>query len=93
MYSMTFPTTFTALLATVLLAPSSSYAQISLSPAATAPQGASATVNPSFCAYAFEERSFYYFSSEFVGIHFVILKGGQVVGTRAGYTEAHNGDI
>jgi len=66
MYSMTLPTTFTALLATVLLAPSSSYAQVSLSPAATAPQGASATVNPSFCAYAFEERSFYYYASEFL---------------------------
>ena len=78
MYSMTLPTTFTALLATVLLAPSSSYAQVSLSPAATAPQGASATVNPSFCAYAFEERSFYYYASEFWQISFCWLERGQV---------------
>jgi len=76
MYSMTLPTTFTALLATVLLAPASSYAQVSLSPAATAPQGASATVNPSFCAYAFEERSFYYYASEFLrGISSCWLRG------------------
>jgi len=78
MYSMTLPTTFTALLATVLLAPSSSYAQVSLSPAATAPQGASATVNPSFCAYAFEERSFYYYASEFLWDFFLCGRDAQI---------------
>jgi hypothetical protein len=52
-----------ALLATTLLAPSTD-AQVTLNPSASVPSGASPTVNPAFCAYAFEERSFYYYASK-----------------------------
>lgn len=62
-------TLIAALLAVLpLLATSQAQSQaqlpISLSVPTTAPQGASPTVNPAFCAYAFEERSFYYYSGE-----------------------------
>jgi hypothetical protein len=58
------PTALAAFLATTLLA-SSTYAQVTLSPSASVPSGASPTVNPAFCAYAFEERSFYYYASKY----------------------------
>lgn len=40
-------------------------AQVTVKVSATAPSDASATVNPSFVAWAFEERSFLYFAGNF----------------------------
>lgn len=57
-------TNLLALAAAVLLLATSSLAQMTLNPSASAPSGASPTVNPAFAAFAFEERSFFSYSSK-----------------------------
>jgi len=58
-------TNLSALAAAILLLATTSQAQMmTLSPSAAVPSGASPTVNPAFAAYAFEERSFYSYTSK-----------------------------